>query len=216
MNRERLIQLLNDAGVSPNLYSLYGDLMSDRIILYENYNQWEVFYLDERGGRTLLKKCRNEEEACYFILQFLVEGMLTEESVFFSCSPIITPHSIAVKREFGLLEFVMRIWFDSIIKSESDWSNSVGDVLFEIKRDVKHKQNYLIHLYGCKDVDDSIGQIVFTVNYIPLYDWISIKSGKNEKDFVDDFRNILRKCLCNNMFKDKTVYVGFANSIQKM
>ena len=72
MNRNELLRVLNKEGISPNKYSLYGELQSDRIIIYENYNVWEVFYLDERGGRQMFKRCRSEEEACDFVYQTLM------------------------------------------------------------------------------------------------------------------------------------------------
>jgi hypothetical protein len=52
MNREELHIALQSLNIDPQSYSLYGDLISDSIILYQNYNQWEVFYLDDRGGRN--------------------------------------------------------------------------------------------------------------------------------------------------------------------
>ena len=43
MNRNDLKFELDKLGVNENLYSLYGNLECDRIILYENYHRWEVF-----------------------------------------------------------------------------------------------------------------------------------------------------------------------------
>lgn len=49
MNREELSILLNKEGIPSDWYSLSGDLGPGRIILYEIYSKWEVFYYDERG-----------------------------------------------------------------------------------------------------------------------------------------------------------------------
>lgn len=67
MNRLELFRLFEKEGVSPNRYSLYGELLPDRIVLYENYDRWEVFYFDERGKKNILKVCRSEESACEYI-----------------------------------------------------------------------------------------------------------------------------------------------------
>lgn len=52
MNKDTLKKELKKLGVSPNEYSLNGDIRSDKIVLYQNYSKWEVFYFDERGGRN--------------------------------------------------------------------------------------------------------------------------------------------------------------------
>jgi hypothetical protein len=64
MNRTKLIEKLDLLGVREREYSLYGNLNPDAIILYPNYNKWEVFYLDERGGRNDQKEFMSESEAC--------------------------------------------------------------------------------------------------------------------------------------------------------
>lgn len=48
-------------------YSLNGDLNPDSVILFQNYANWEAFYLDERGGRSDEKNFNSEEEACLYI-----------------------------------------------------------------------------------------------------------------------------------------------------
>lgn len=51
-----------------------GDLKSDAIILFHNYAKWEVFYLDERGGRNDERAFVTEEEACLYIYELFVKG----------------------------------------------------------------------------------------------------------------------------------------------
>ena len=55
-------------GVNENDYSLYGSLDWNKIILYENYSNWEVFYLSERGTRDNFHVFHTEDEACQYIL----------------------------------------------------------------------------------------------------------------------------------------------------
>lgn len=67
MNIEALEIELQRLGIKDSYYSLSGELKSDSIILYHNYNIWEVFYLDERGGRHPMGIFNKEEDACMFI-----------------------------------------------------------------------------------------------------------------------------------------------------
>ena len=46
MNRLVLKHKLDEMGVNENDYSLYGSLDWNKIILYENYSNWEVFLLN--------------------------------------------------------------------------------------------------------------------------------------------------------------------------
>lgn len=73
MNRHQLKKELDRNGVNEDSYSLWGDLTSDKIILYHNYSKWEIFYLDERGGRKMMKVCGSESDACIFLYRILVE-----------------------------------------------------------------------------------------------------------------------------------------------
>lgn len=67
MNRVELKKELDLLGVSGARYSLYDELKSDCIILFHNYSKWEVFYLDERGGRNDERNFGSENEACLYI-----------------------------------------------------------------------------------------------------------------------------------------------------
>lgn len=73
MNRKDLKFELDKLGINENMYSLYGDLVNDRIILYENYYRWEVFYLSERGTRDNYRVFFTEDEACNYILGLFKE-----------------------------------------------------------------------------------------------------------------------------------------------
>lgn len=69
MNKKELIEKLNTIGIKARQYSLDGELKPDAIILYPNYHKWEVFYLDERGGRNVEKEFTSEEEALNYIYE---------------------------------------------------------------------------------------------------------------------------------------------------
>ena len=69
MNREELLIRLDELKVKATQYSLYGDLLPDRIVLYNSYNDWIVFYLDERGNRNDQKTFSSENEACNYIYE---------------------------------------------------------------------------------------------------------------------------------------------------
>jgi hypothetical protein len=73
MNCTELIQKLNKIEVKPSLYSLNGELKPDSIILLNSYNDWIVFYLDERGGRNDEKIFKSEDEACIYIYNLLIK-----------------------------------------------------------------------------------------------------------------------------------------------
>lgn len=51
MNIVELKRHLDTIGINRDFYSLEGALLPDRIVLYKNYDKWEVFYLDELGNR---------------------------------------------------------------------------------------------------------------------------------------------------------------------
>jgi hypothetical protein len=52
MNKSELKEKLDLLGINENLYSLSGALLPDRVILYNSYDEWLVFYFDERGNRN--------------------------------------------------------------------------------------------------------------------------------------------------------------------
>lgn len=69
MNKDDLKKELDKLGINSNEYSLSGDIDSDKIVLFQNYDKWEVFYFDERGGRNDEKVFYCEEAACSYIYE---------------------------------------------------------------------------------------------------------------------------------------------------
>lgn len=69
MNKDELKKELDKQGINSNEYSLNGDIDSDKIVLYQNYDKWEVFYFDERGRRNNEKIFCSEEDACSYIYE---------------------------------------------------------------------------------------------------------------------------------------------------
>jgi hypothetical protein len=67
MNTNELRIKLDKLGINPNFYSLDGELLPDRIVLYNLYSEWQVFYFDERGNRDNEKIFNSEQKACEYI-----------------------------------------------------------------------------------------------------------------------------------------------------
>lgn len=74
MNRENLKKVLDELQIKETEYSLFNELFSDRIILYHSYDDWEVFYLDERGGRNDKVVFKDESAACDHILNLFIDS----------------------------------------------------------------------------------------------------------------------------------------------
>lgn len=87
MNKLELITELNLLNIDSNTYSLDGDLIPDSIVLYNSYQNWEVFYLDERGGRSDMKKFSSEDQACNYMLRILKEAKEVEIMFNLNTSP---------------------------------------------------------------------------------------------------------------------------------
>jgi hypothetical protein len=79
MNRKELIYNLKLLGINPKQYSLFGDLIPDTIVLFQNYHRWEVFYLDERGNRDNEKIFNSENDACLYIYKIFHNSKDIEE-----------------------------------------------------------------------------------------------------------------------------------------
>ncbi len=79
MNKKELQDKLDLLGVDSNQYSLEGELNPDSIVLLNSYNNWEVFYFDERGGKDNEKVFTSESEACEHLYQLFVESKKIEE-----------------------------------------------------------------------------------------------------------------------------------------
>jgi hypothetical protein len=69
---------LDKLGINPANYSLTGDLNSNAIILYPNYRQTEVFYLDEKGNREKERTFSSILEACDYVYQLFLEAKEVE------------------------------------------------------------------------------------------------------------------------------------------
>ncbi len=67
MNIDDLKNRLIEMQINPLYYSLNEGLKSDSLILSIYYNKWEVFYMDERGGRHDEIIFNNENDACVYI-----------------------------------------------------------------------------------------------------------------------------------------------------
>lgn len=74
MNKKDLNKELDLLKVNQDFYSLNGDLTPDTIVLYENYDFWEVFYFDERGNINNKKVFKSEKEACLYIYNLFVKS----------------------------------------------------------------------------------------------------------------------------------------------
>jgi hypothetical protein len=78
MKKLELSNKLSLLGIDKAQYSLDGELKPDSIILFRNYSRWEVFYLDERGGRNNERIFTTESEACCYIYGLFSDAKQTE------------------------------------------------------------------------------------------------------------------------------------------
>jgi len=74
MNKDELIEKLESLAIKEYEYSLNGEFNSDSIVLYNNYNKWEIYYMDERGNRNLEHICYSEEEAYNYIYKLFLNS----------------------------------------------------------------------------------------------------------------------------------------------
>jgi len=70
MNKQKLEEKLDNLAVNKNFYSLNGNLLPDRVILYNSYDKWFVFYFDEIGNRNEEQIFNFENEACQYIYNY--------------------------------------------------------------------------------------------------------------------------------------------------
>jgi len=71
MNIQELKQKLQLMGVGESNYSISGFEKPDTLILRDKGTIWEVFYLDERGGKHEVKEFFSESDAYeYFFKRF--------------------------------------------------------------------------------------------------------------------------------------------------
>lgn len=74
MKIEELKIKLTELGISTCEYNLTNELVNDAINLYQNYDVWEVFYLDEKGNRNNEKKFESESTACQYIYKLFKDA----------------------------------------------------------------------------------------------------------------------------------------------
>jgi hypothetical protein len=79
MSTSELKRQLDLLGVRSGRYSLFGELLPDTVVLVRNYYKWEVFYLDERGGRNDEKIFWSENEACDYIYEMYLKTIEIEK-----------------------------------------------------------------------------------------------------------------------------------------
>ncbi len=79
MNVKELKLKLDILRVNSNQYSLNGDIKPDAVILFHNYNKWEVYYFDERGGKNDEHEFNSEEEACNYFYKLFKEAKDIED-----------------------------------------------------------------------------------------------------------------------------------------
>ena len=102
---------------------------------------------------------------------------MSEKSIFFSEPPVIIPKTSQMIQIISLLELSIRIWLDSTIAKEISWPDYVTGAFWGIERDIKNMQNYICHLFGTRNADDTNNSLPFEVAVVPFYDRVSIKSG---------------------------------------
>lgn len=78
MNRFELKEKLDLLGIGEHQYSLNGNLDSDSVILFNSYNEWQVFYLDERGVRNDIRVFESEDAACIYIYELFKDSKSIE------------------------------------------------------------------------------------------------------------------------------------------
>jgi hypothetical protein len=66
MTLEELQQKLKENKIHESAYSLDDGIGPNKMVLYRNYHRWEIFYISERGERSITTTFYNEAEACDF------------------------------------------------------------------------------------------------------------------------------------------------------
>lgn len=72
MTRQELEEKLIAEDINPVDYSLYGGLPNEAFCLNKTNGKWEVYY-SERGNKTGLKVFSNENEACMYFYNELMQ-----------------------------------------------------------------------------------------------------------------------------------------------
>lgn len=218
MHRKELIKILEQEGIPSCWYSLYGELLPDRIVLYENYGKWEVFYFDERGNKQMLRKCSSETSACEFIHHELALLMLTKEAVIFSQTPVLLPQTLESIGKVDIVEVATHVWFDSIIGQEESLPEDIATIIFELEK--LEDKRYKIRFWGSKKIIISGEDVDSSIDYRPYHDWMLVRSEKNELEFEEEYSDIINKCKngkgnasYRNFFIGRTFCVGSPSRI---
>lgn len=67
MDKEELKKKLDDLNIDSKIYSLDGSINIIGIVLFKNYDVWEIINIDDRGNQKIIKKFNNENDACIYI-----------------------------------------------------------------------------------------------------------------------------------------------------
>lgn len=74
MKTEELRLIISKMNIEPELYSLEGDVSKvGSLVLYQKNNLWEIIGVDDKGNQSVLKTFNNEEEACEYLFNKLIE-----------------------------------------------------------------------------------------------------------------------------------------------
>ena len=79
MNKQQLKKNLDQLGIRETSYSLEGDLIPGRMIIFNSYNEWQVFLFDERGNRDQERVFSSESDACYYLFKRLKSAKEIED-----------------------------------------------------------------------------------------------------------------------------------------
>lgn len=74
MNIKELESRLISENIQSDLYSLDGGLPNEAYCISQSNGSWEVYY-SERGNKSGLRIFQNEEEACQFFYDSLIETL---------------------------------------------------------------------------------------------------------------------------------------------
>jgi len=73
MKITELKEKLQELNIPESIYNLNGDISNPGMILYKNYDKWEIIHVGDKGEQIIAKIFYTEEEACQFILNEFIE-----------------------------------------------------------------------------------------------------------------------------------------------
>ena len=161
-----------------------------------------------------MKICGSEESACDFIHQEMLVSLFAQYSIFFSRTPKLLSHTLEVIGKRNILEVAILGWIDSIIVQESTLPSKVNIIIFDLSKDAEIN-NVTIRFWGTNKVEMTNDGLLFTVDYVPFCDSLSVCPKKGGADFENDFMSVIRNSVINgdiglyeNFFRGKSIYVG--------